>query len=205
MRHQSIIIIDNFLDNPDEIRSLGGKMNYPNLKEQSNFPGRNSLQRLNIQNIDNYIEDLTNESLTSMTEYSHGKFRLTLAKDEGKAKVHLDNSQWSGILYLTEDEHCQGGTDFYRHNETGLDSTLLTDQKIKDLGWKNREIANRKINDIIINQTNDDACWEHIMRVPMKFNRLLLMRPWLWHTAGPGFGDSYENGRLVYLLFYKST
>ena len=22
-----------------------------------------------------------------------------------------------------------------------------------------------------------------------RFNRLLLLRPWLWHNAGPGFGD----------------
>ncbi|MFQ5347644.1 MAG: hypothetical protein ACE5ED_07350 [Rhodothalassiaceae bacterium] len=36
----------------------------------------------------------------------------------------------------------------------------------------------------------------------MRFNRLVLLRPWLWHTAGPGFGNSLENGRLVYLMFY---
>jgi len=36
----------------------------------------------------------------------------------------------------------------------------------------------------------------------MRFNRLVLLRPWLWHTSGPGFGDSIENGRLVYLMFF---
>jgi hypothetical protein len=41
------------------------------------------------------------------------------------------------------------------------------------------------------------------MTVPMRFNRLVLLRPWLWHTSGPGFGDSVENGRLVYLMFFK--
>jgi hypothetical protein len=33
----------------------------------------------------------------------------------------------------------------------------------------------------------------------------VLLRPWLWHTAGPGFGDSLENGRLVYLMFLDSA
>lgn len=51
--------------------------------------------------------------------------------------------------------------------------------------------------------SKDDA-WECTMSVPMRFNRLVLLRPWLWHTAGPGFGDSLASGRLVYLLFYRS-
>jgi hypothetical protein len=43
------------------------------------------------------------------------------------------------------------------------------------------------------------------MRVPMRFNRLLLLRPWFWHTAGPGFGDNLDNGRLVYLMFFAAS
>ena len=43
------------------------------------------------------------------------------------------------------------------------------------------------------------------MRVPMRFNRLVLLRPWLWHTAGEAFGDSLENGRLIYLMFFASA
>jgi len=48
----------------------------------------------------------------------------------------------------------------------------------------------------------DESAWETTMTVPMRFNRLVLLRPWLWHTAGRGFGDSLENGRLVYLMFF---
>ena len=139
-----------------------------------------------------------------MTKLSHGKFRLTLADDVGKARVHLDNSHWSGILYLSPDKYCSGGTDFFRHKETGMDSTLLTPKQMKYLGWENADMANAAINNIAEKDTNDEDKWEHIMRVPMKYNRLLLMRPWLWHTAGPGFGHDFETGRLVYLLFYKT-
>jgi hypothetical protein len=41
------------------------------------------------------------------------------------------------------------------------------------------------------------------MTVPMRYNRLVLLRPWLWHTAGPGFGETIEDGRLVYLMFFQ--
>jgi hypothetical protein len=40
------------------------------------------------------------------------------------------------------------------------------------------------------------------MTVPMRFNRLVLLQPQYWHTAGGSFGDSIENGRLVYLMFF---
>lgn len=59
--------------------------------------------------------------------------------------------------------------------------------------------------DIVARDSLDDSAWETVMTVPMRFNRLVLLRPWLWHTAGPGFGDRPENGRLVYLLFFKSA
>ena len=41
------------------------------------------------------------------------------------------------------------------------------------------------------------------MTVPMRFNRLILYRPWLWHSAGPGFGDSNETGRLIQVLSFE--
>lgn len=201
--HQSIMIIDDFLNDPDYFRDLAKKMDYPDLREKSNFPGRNSLQRLNAIDVDEVVSNLVHTNLEPLTNLSHGKFRLTLADDVGRAKVHLDNSQWSGILYLSKGEGFESGTDFFRHKETGLDSTLLSDEKIEQLGWNDRETANANINKIVQSDTNNDDKWEHIMRVPMKYNRLLLLRPWLWHTAGPGFGNNFEDGRLVYLMFYK--
>ena len=59
--------------------------------------------------------------------------------------------------------------------------------------------------DIIERDSNDDSQWEMTMRIPMRFNRLILLRPWFWHTAGPAFGDRPENGRLVYLMFFEQA
>jgi len=202
--HQSIIIVDNFLSDPEYFRDAARKMDFPHHQDLSNFPGRNSLQRLNAPDIDASISNIVGEPLTPLTPLSHAKFRLTLKDDIGKAKVHLDNSQWSGILYLSEDSASLSGTDFFKHKETNLDTALLSLKDIQRLGWEHKERANIEINNIIKNETNDDTKWEHIMRVPMKYNRLLLLRPWLWHTAGPGFGTHFDNGRLVYLMFYGS-
>ena len=36
----------------------------------------------------------------------------------------------------------------------------------------------------------------------MRFNRAIFYRPWLWHSAGPGFGQDPRDARLVQLLSF---
>jgi hypothetical protein len=47
--------------------------------------------------------------------------------------------------------------------------------------------------------------WELLFTVPMRFNRLILFRSYLWHTAGISFGDTPENARLIQLFFWESA
>ena len=58
---------------------------------------------------------------------------------------------------------------------------------------------------IIEEDSNDLSKWEHISTIPMRFNRLVLLRPWFYHTAGPSFGNRIENGRLVHLFFFEGV
>src|SRR3546814_19166104 len=69
------------------------------------FPGRNSVERMEIGGLTEAVSRLVGEPLKPMppTE-SHAKFRITLASDVGRAKVHVDSSHWSGILYLSRPE-----------------------------------------------------------------------------------------------------
>jgi hypothetical protein len=130
---------------------------------------------------------------------SHGKCRLTLASDDRLARIHVDPSFWSGILYFNRPEDCQGGTEFYRHIPTGTDRVPATIEGINAMGYASYPEMSAQILD---RDAGDRSKWELTMTVPMRFNRLVLLRPWLWHTSGPGFGDSVENGRLVYLMFF---
>ena len=57
--------------------------------------------------------------------------------------------------------------------------------------------------EIIERDGADRSKWELTSVAPMRFNRLVLLRPWLWHTAAPGFGDRPENGRLIHVLFFQ--
>jgi hypothetical protein len=131
--------------------------------------------------------------------YSHGSFRLALAKDDEPAKIHIDQSHWSGILYLSRPEDCQGGTEFYRHLPTGTDHMPFTEQGIAELGYSSFDDLREQI---LEKDALDRSKWELTMVVPMRFNRLVLTQPQYWHTSGPSFGDTRETGRLIYMMRY---
>lgn len=197
----SLIIVDDFLENAHALRDAALGLTYP--PQESPYPGRNSVQRIELGGLSEQISRVAGEPLKPMSPPgSHAKFRITLAADKGNANVHIDPSHWSGILYLSLPEDCRGGTDFFRHRRTGLDRAPINERELAELGFSSQEEMHREI---IEKDSVDDSKWELTMRAPMRFNRLVLLRPWLWHTAGPGFGDRIENGRLVYLMFFESA
>ena len=195
----SMIIVDDFMEDPYSLRNAALGLNYP--KGSGPFPGRNSEKRINVAGLDQEVSRLVGEPLRGQSApQAHGKCRISLAKDKGTAKVHVDPSHWSGILYLSRPEDCRGGTEFFRHLPTGTERTAYTDKEASEYGYA----SVRDMVSAVEKDSMDDSKWEMIMRVPMRFNRLILLRPWLWHTAGESFGDTLENGRLVYLLFFES-
>lgn len=196
--YQSLIIIDDFLDNAQPLREMALKLDYP--EQAGNYPGRNSVQRLNIQGLEQAASMVVQEPLKAISPLeSHSKCRISL-EGEGGGGVHIDQSHWSGILFLNTDDQCQGGTVFHRHKRTNSDRAPTTPQELEKMGLKKYE----DVYDVILqNDSLDYSKWDEIMTVPMRFNRLIMFRPHLWHNAGPGFGDSIENGRLVYLMFFS--
>jgi hypothetical protein len=197
----SLIIVDDFLDNARELRDAALRLTYP--QQDGAFPGRNSLERITIEGLPQQVSRIVGEPLKLLTPpQSHAKCRITLAADVGRAKVHVDSAYWSGILYLSRAQDCRGGTEFFRHRRTGTDRGPTSHEELAAMGFSSMDEMHREI---IEKDSSDDSKWELTMQVPMRFNRLVLLRPWLWHTAGPAFGDSLENGRLVYLMFFGSA
>ena len=72
-------------------------------------------------------------------------------------KVHADHSHWSGILYLSAPEHCEGGTEFFRHRRTGTERMALDAAELAALGYANGGDMHR---DIIERDSNDDSQWK---------------------------------------------
>lgn len=50
----------------------------------------------------------------------------------------------------------------------------------------------------------DKERWEMLDCFANVYNRLILVRGWMPHSGGSGFGDSVQNGRLFQTLFFKT-
>ncbi|MFQ5773975.1 MAG: DUF6445 family protein [Kiloniellaceae bacterium] len=199
--YQSLIVVDEFYPDPREVRKVALGFEYPEVTGPRTFPGRNSRQKFVPPGLDAAVSRLVGEPVSGTADprASHGKFRITLAGEEGRYLVHADPSMlaWVGVVYLNPPERCRGGTAFFRHKGLGSDRTPLSEQELRAYGPAS-------IAELLQREGNDPDKWEHLMTVPMRFNRLILYRPWLWHSAGAAFGGSLEDGRLVQLVGFQS-
>jgi hypothetical protein len=193
-----LFIFDDFLRNPEAVRAEALGLRYA---VGGRYPGLNSIETIKIAGLDDVISNIVREPVRApwTKDFSHGHCRVALESDDQPGRIHIDQSHWSGILYLSRPEDCRGGTEFYRHIRTGTDRVPMDQQSLEKIGYSSyKELQH----DILDKDALDRSKWELTMSVPMRFNRLVLLQPHYWHTSGPGFGDSLENGRLIYVMFF---
>lgn len=95
---------------------------------------------------------------------------------------------YSAMLYLNRQEHCQGGTAVLRH-ESGMD---LHPSNAAEVATWTRD-------------TNDESKWMITDYCPMAPNRIFLFRSDLFHAAlsRQGFGSNARDGRMVLTVFFN--
>jgi hypothetical protein len=195
----SFLIVDDFLADPLAARRRALALGYDPGKKAGNYPGLMSDVPLDVGGMDATVSSLVGEPLIAAPDTMHGHCRLTLKADKGVTGVHIDPCHYSGILYLSLPEHCRGGTEFFRHRRTGLEAVPHNIAAINAAGYDD---INMLVEDVVNKDTRLPSKWERSFVAPMRFNRLILFSPWLFHNAAPAFGDRPENARLIQTLFF---
>ena len=199
--YQSLIVIDDFYPDPEAVREAALGYAYPEGSGPRTFPGRNSRQKHLPQGMDQAVSQVIGARVAGdpNPETTHGKFRITLASDASRYLVHADPTllDWVGVIYLNLPEQCRGGTAFFRHKGLGSDRTPMSQEELAAYGPAS-------VGELLSQDGNDPDKWLHLMTVPMRFNRLILYRPWSWHSAGAAFGTSLEDGRLIQLVAFQT-
>lgn len=198
----SLLIIDDFLTDPQAARGRALALDYDVSLKNGNYPGTLSSEALPIAGLDDAVSQIIGAKVKPQPGTSHSHCRLTLAHDKGLSGVHIDPCFYSGILYLNLPEHCRGGTDFFRHKRTGLDRVPMDTGQMLAAGYAD---PNQLIEEVVNCDTLKPAKWEKQFTVPMRFNRLVLFSPWMFHNSAKGFGSGPENGRLVHLMFFAAA
>jgi hypothetical protein len=195
----SFLIVDDFLADPLAARRAALALDYDPAFKDGNYPGLLSTAPLPIPGLNEAVGKLIGHKVVAQPGTVHGHCRLTLAGDKGVSGVHIDPCFYSGILFLSLPEHVRGGTDFFRHRRTGLERVPSDPMAIMRAGYAD---VNQLVEEVVNRDTLKPARWEKSFTAPMRFNRLILFSPWLFHNSGQGFGTNRETGRLAYLMFF---
>ena len=204
---RSIIIVDDFHENPEEVRNYAISATYSK-EEKSTYPGLNSTTGFQEDSLKSRIETILQRPIKP--SYPFGYFRYswdTADKENPKLqKYHVDNGwEWGGVCYLSTPEQLKAnpnsGTLFARHKTLKIDATPRTAEEAEIFGYSHYDELRESI---IYGDGLDENKWDSYARVLPKFNRLVLFRSWMYHSHHINFGpQDPAQSRLVQLFFFN--
>lgn len=178
----NIVIIDNFLDNPDEVRRFALSQEF---HVKGNYPGgRTDCFRSDFHK--EQFERILGGKITYWPDGYNGSFQIVT----GGAKTwwHRDKTVYSAILYLTPDAPVDSGTSIYKHRKLGISKESNQPQENID-----------QLN----NDSNNPDAWELVDKVGYVYNRLVIFSGFYTHRADKYFGHDNETGRLTQVFFFN--
>ena len=199
---RDIIVVDHFLDNPDDVRNYALQQQYQELGKE-NWPGRNSGHTHGEKEMTQACSEVVGEQLAIKPENKCSYFRITKEGQHGKQHIHFDPNPglvWAGSLYLTPTIHSTGGTKFWKHKETGWEK-IPTNEEGAEYGL----LSNKDMYHFMNTEGKDESKWIQTDNIGFKYNRLVMFNPWMWHSPGDAFGTTSEDARLVQLFFFHGA
>jgi hypothetical protein len=201
-KHQ-IIIIDNFLKNPEDLLSI--VESFPlerNSNKQSGFGAgwhcTLPLKLHQIKQTSQYLA-LNNYNMSIPNEGNpHDSIHLQINLLKGGLRCnytsmvpHIDDAKLAFSIFLNRDEDCMGGTMFYAHKKSGIDYQIgyLNESFSKsDEYWKIYETYRRtKKHDYEIEYDSrlldEDDEWEKTFLIESRYNRFIMYPSYLFHSA----------------------
>ena len=197
------IIVDDFYENPDMVVDMFKDL--PTDDPVNNWAGVMSEMCLFDPNIKDYLSHLVGHRVDGGTGLN-GRIRFSQSADEFKQDIHFDPAEglcWAGIVYLSKDENVpnlkEAGTQFWKHKERGIESVPMSKEGLEEQGWNSFD----DMLEFLETDGMDRSKWELQIEIPWKYNRLVLFRPWMFHSPGFPFGDSKDNCRTIQTFFLK--
>lgn len=196
-----IFIIDNFYENPENVRNLALNTEYNN-GAKYNYPGYHSGKRYaNNDLLKQKFESILKKEI-KIENNLFGSFRIMTEKSSKKINVHLDLKNWAALVFLTPQPNLEAGLGIFRHKEFKLDSRP-DDWECRKLGFEDFQEFEGTI--IHRDKSSKDK-WELIEYVEPVYNRLVLIRgDILFHAGMSGFGTDISNSRITHNFFFDEV
>ena len=208
MPRRSLVILDDYYENPDEVREYALRLKYT---RSGRFPGLNSAN----DNINDELRAVATNLAAKVVVNGQSKditfFRITRGSDSHQADIHVDGSRWAGVCYLNpagESKHSEGGTAFFRHKVTGLTSWPSESEveKLQGAGLLDPELrTSAELHRFFADEGRDRSKWVQIMYVPPLYNRAIFYDAMQFHSISDwaSYGETPETARLTRLFFFE--
>lgn len=192
----NLIVIDNFYENPDEIREYALKLDYKNPENHGVVGYRSQSGRKILDGTKEIFEKLLYKSIPNGTNVGEWDYLTNGCFHWCNASVpivyHSDSQQYAGIIYLTPDAPPNTGTSFFRHKKYKLRNSEIfskSDWYESDLKYKEPHL--------------DKTQWEIVDSIGNVYNRLVIFNAQQIHGVTEYFGEDINNSRLFQLFFFN--
>lgn len=191
----NLIIIDNFYENPEEVRNFALLQMFEESK--NDYPGKRTIPFLS-EELKNKIQLIVEPFGGKIIKFSNGNgngngcFQYATTYD--RTWIHHDAVEigvlnWGGVIYLSQDAPLSSGTGFYKF----IDGTMNSEEE---------NILNGDSYTNIYSQ--DHTKWELVDKVGNIFNRLVLFNSSRFHASLDYFGTNKNDGRLFQVFFFTT-
>jgi hypothetical protein len=183
-------IVDNFYENPDEVREFALNQEYVEGGFGRGFIGRRTEKQFLFPGLKERFEEIMGKTITKWEEHGmNGRFQIAWS---GEPLVyHCDSQKWGGMLYLTPDAPYQCGTTLYAHKQTRARTYF-------DDGWDASWV------DVPGDCHLDGTPFESVDVLGNVYNRLVIFDASAIHSASQYFGTVKENARLWQMFFFDT-
>ena len=182
--------VDNFYENPDEIRKFALDQEYIEGGIGRGFIGDRTSQQFLFPGLKERFEDIMGKKITKWEEHGmNGRFQYCWS---GQPLVyHCDDQKWGGMLYLTPNAPYQCGTTLYANKKTRARTYF-------DEGW------NSAWENVPGDCHLDGTHFEPVDVMGNVYNRLVIFDASCIHSASEYFGTVKENCRLWQMFFFDT-
>jgi hypothetical protein len=197
-----VAIIENFYENPNQIRKFALAQKFTYCKELPHidyvYPGcrTQDLSLLNKELFDKVCTKLV--SVFHNAEHDVMRWLITtsfqsVSEEYSQGVIHTDhNTVFAGVLYLTPDAPLNAGTSLFRKNKSFDEIKYERALVENDERFKVGEIAM---------DTSYHSMFDEIVRVNNVYNTLIIYEGRHFHAANEFFGKTLADSRLAQVFF----
>lgn len=197
-----IEIVDNFFENPNDIREIGlnliqSKTNYIINDEGISYPGvRVDCPPILTYFIKSKIENLFNKKIKNIISMFH----LTSNVHEC-GLIHHDSEEYAALIYLNPNPFKNCGTSFHH-----LIGNTPTAPPVKNFAKSNTTKNIEEIQSFVKYKKNYNKTYfsDPYKVVDNQFNRFIFYTGKQYHTPQNYFGDNLFNSRLIIIVACNS-